>query len=123
MKTSTNLQIWGHVFFWRQNGGVPTLCQDELLIQVEEFKHLMVLFVNEGWGEQETDRQTGAYVSVCCSEERAEHESNAINLQVSLDSYYHLWSRAPASEQKNEASSGNKFPLKGVRHSILILNV
>lgn len=52
-------------------------------------------------------------MSVCCSEERAEHESNAINLQVSLDSYYHLWSRAPASEQKNEASSGNKFPLKG----------
>lgn len=62
-------------------------------------------------------------VSVCCSEESAEHESNAINLQVSLHSYYHLWSRAPGGEQKNETSSGNKFPLKGVWHSVLILNV
>lgn len=58
----------------------PLQVRYELLPQVDVYKYLKVLFMGEGRVELDTDRQ----MLYCCGDERAELESKAVELQVSL---------------------------------------
>ncbi|KAK3517424.1 hypothetical protein QTP70_009918 [Hemibagrus guttatus] len=66
----------------------------EVLPQVEEFKYLWVLFTSEGRMDCGlcSDSSNAVYVPVCCGEEGAEPEDEALDLPVNLRSYSHLWS-------------------------------
>ena len=73
----------------RKRVDCPLQVGGELLPQIEEFKHLRVLFTIEREMEQEIDRQIGSngdIEAVCCGEERAEPEGKAFNLQVVMRS-------------------------------------
>ena len=78
-----NLRLW----FSARRGWIAPYRLGESLPQVEEFKYLGLLFMNEGdhrRGDGQMDRS-----SVGSDEERAEPEGKALNLQVNNP---HLWS-------------------------------
>lgn len=66
-------------------------------------KYLSVLFTSEERTKRETDRP------VCCGEEKAECESEVVNLPDDLLSHPHLFPRAVGNERKNEVVAKMSF--------------
>ena len=89
---------------------------------MEAFKYLRDLFMSEERIEREIDRHWSSVSSdadaeaVCCCEETAVLEGNAVDLLINLRPNPNLWSLALGSDQKNEVlntSSRNELPSKG----------
>lgn len=73
--------------------------------------YLGVLFMSQWRVERETDTwidvESAVIQTVCCGEQRAEHESEAADLLVDLRSNFHLWHSG--SDGKNEIADTSRL--------------
>lgn len=79
-------------------------------------KHPGLLFAGDGRRRQEIERQIGAASApVCCGEERAERESEAVDLPDDQRPWCHTWPRAEISDRESEIADtrgGKELPPK-----------